>query len=236
MGHWRATIGIIAASTGIALERDFHTYAPDGVGVVTTRVPLKGPAPEHLEESTALLAGVASVFRGTGIDIITYGCTAGSMIGGFDFDQECIRRIRQGAGDVPVQTTGTLVKEAFAKLNARNIAIVTPYPDKTNEAEKQFFEHAGFNVVNIAGINPDNHRVDKIPAQFIYKAVKKVDLKGADALLISCSGLDIVPLLDSFEGDLNLPVISSNQITFWGSLRHAGILDRISGIGSLLTV
>lgn len=53
MKNWRATIGLILPGAGITAEYDFNKYAPDGVGICTTRIPFGkagvGPTPENLK-------------------------------------------------------------------------------------------------------------------------------------------------------------------------------------------
>ncbi len=49
--NWRAMIGVIAPTTGVAIETDFHRFAPEGVAVVTHRIPFSGnPTPEELKD------------------------------------------------------------------------------------------------------------------------------------------------------------------------------------------
>ena len=56
MYAWRAEIGLINPGTGASMERDFHRFVPDGVGIITTRVPFGGmPSPEGLMEMADLL-------------------------------------------------------------------------------------------------------------------------------------------------------------------------------------
>ena len=47
--NWRAMIGVIAPTTGVAIEADFHRFAPEGVATVTNRIPFSGnPTPGEL--------------------------------------------------------------------------------------------------------------------------------------------------------------------------------------------
>jgi maleate isomerase/arylmalonate decarboxylase len=57
---------------------------------------------------------------------------------------------------------------------------------------------------------------------------------GSDALLITCTDFPTLPLIAGLEADLGVPVVTSNQATFWAMLRAAGIDDRFRQFGKLL--
>ncbi len=67
----------------------------------------------------------------------------------------------------------------------------------------------------------------------MYQQVKKLDKGGADCLFISCSGLNVLDIIDLLETDLNMPVVTSNQASLWACLRHSGVGTRIPELGEL---
>lgn len=82
-------------------------------------------------------------YKGQNLDLIVFGCTSGSFIKGIGWDQECIKRIETASGS-PGLTTSTAVMEALKALEAKTVAVLTPYPDATNEAERQFWKITEF--------------------------------------------------------------------------------------------
>jgi len=62
-----------------------------------------------------------------------------------------------------------------------------------------------------------------------------VNTKDAEAVLILCTGIRSVPILEALENDLGKPVISAIQATFWHCLRLTGIKAEIKGYGKLLS-
>ena len=91
-----------------------------------------------------------------------FGCTSGSFIKGMGWDQECIKRIEKASGS-PGLTTSTAVMEALNALGAKSVAVLTPYPDATNEAERKFLENNGVHVTNIAGMDMSGVPGGRIP-------------------------------------------------------------------------
>ena len=50
----------------------------------------------------------------------------------------------------------------------------------------------------------------------------------------SCTALHAIEIIKFLEDDLQKPVVTSNQATFWNMLRLAGVNDKIEGFGQLL--
>ena len=60
-------------------------------------------------------------------------------------------------------------------------------------------------------------------------------MAGADAVLISGTGLPTAGIVGRLEGELNKPVVTSQTATLWWALRAMGIKDPVRGYGRLLT-
>ena len=62
----------------------------------------------------------------------------------------------------------------------------------------------------------------------------KIDVPEADAVLILCTGVRSVPIIEMLEKDLKKPVISAIQASMWYSLKTLGIdTNEVKGFGSL---
>ncbi|MCI9341227.1 MAG: arylmalonate decarboxylase [Dorea sp.] len=237
--NWRAMIGVIAPTTGVAIETDFHRFAPEGVAVVTNRIPFSGnPTPEELMDMVKCLEGSAKIFADNlPFDVVTFGCTSGSLVGGSGFDRKCAETIEKVCG-YPGLTTSTSLLDAFAALGVSHAAVVTPYPDDTNILEKQFLENNGINVTTIQGMTSKRCTLDELSDRpyDIYRHVKALDLTGADSIFISCTGMNVLDIISTIETDFGLPVLTSNQVTLWGALRKARVGDKLPYLGRLFTL
>ena len=243
--RWRAEIGVIAPTTGVAIEADFHRFVPEGVAVVTNRIPFSGnPTPEELMDMVACLEDAAKIYKRVEgeddiepFDVVTFGCTSGSLVGGSGFDKKCIETIEKACG-YPGLTTSTSLLDAFHALGVSNAAVVTPYPDETNVLEKQFLEDNGIHVTTIKGMTSERCSLDELDDRphEIYRHVKNLDLTGADCIFISCTGMNVLEVISTIETDFGLPVLTSNQVTLWGALRKARVGDKIPYLGKLFTI
>ncbi len=235
MYSWRAKIGVIAPLDD-KVEYAFHKYAPDGVSFTCTRLSFPGPTPEGLVYLSDQLETAAAMYRKQRHDVVLFGCTSGSCIKGYGFDQACIQRIERACG-WPGLTTSTAVLEAYQALGLRKTYVMTPYPDATNQAEKQFLEDNGLEVTSITGVG--FHKIDgysHADKQFLYRNAKRLKREGAEVFFLSCMGLATMELVEILEEDLGVPVITSHQASLWACLRHAGIKDKLPGLGRLFTI
>ncbi|MGN8875392.1 maleate cis-trans isomerase family protein [Pseudoflavonifractor sp. HCP28S3_F10] len=238
MYGWRARIGLISPMPGENVEHAFHIYAPDGVSFSSMKMPFPGPTPEGLKILTGQLEDTASKYKGQDLDLIVFCCTSGSFIQGVGWDKECMERIKQASG-TPGLTTSTAVLESLNALGARSLAVLTPYPDATNEAERKFLEDNGFEVRTILGMDMsgvEKGRIYNAEKPFLYRNSVKMDLKGADVFFLSCMALDTLGLVGDLETDLGIPVVTSHQATLWSALRHCGIKTRQPHLGKLFAI
>ena len=230
---WRGRIGLIYPAPGLAGDVEFHKMSPDGVAVITTRMPLDDVTPEGLikmaedvEEDAALLAKAK-------VDVIVFGCTSGSLVKGLGYDKEIIRRIESKVG-IPTVTTSTAVIESFKALNTKRVAVSTPYNEKINEKEKIFINDNGFEVTAIKGLEIlYADQMQDVRPEEMYRLAKEVFTKDADTVFISCTGISVINIIESLEQDLKQPVVTSNQASMWAALRKIDVLEPISGLGKL---
>jgi maleate cis-trans isomerase len=233
---WRGRIGLITPSPGSSTEAEFNRYRPEGVAVLTTRIPLLGISKRALDEMNSYLDKAASLLITAEVDAIVFGCTAGSLISGLGWDKKIIERLTRLTG-TKVTTTSSGVLEALGALKVKKVAVATPYSLEVNEAEKAFLDGSGFKVTSIIGpLLTDPKLVPQIAPGEMYRMARKADTDDADAMFISCTGLHVLGIIDMLEKDLGKPVITSNQVSLWSALKKLNIHEKIEGLGKLFTL
>ncbi len=70
----------------------------------------------------------------------------------------------------------------------------------------------------------------------MYEVLSKIDLKGADALFVSCTALPVLEIIDKLEKKLNTTVLSSNQALIWDTLVKIKKNNSVEGFGKLFKV
>jgi len=97
-----------------------------------------------------------------------------------------------------------------------------------------FLQGNGFEVSKIKGLGIiKNVDTGKLPSHFIYRVVKEVDTPDSEGILIGCTNVNSIDIIEKLEKDLDKPVISVTQAAMWAALKRLKISDVPEGCGSL---
>ena len=234
----RAKIGVIVPPANTANEGEWARMTPPGVTIHAARMPL------HLDTASASgkaalhadLARYAGDLALASVDLIAYGCTAGSLVN----PMESLADFMTEHTGLPAITTAQAIVEALRALDVTKIALGTPYDAALNAHEVRFLADNGIAVVHEEGFGygaggPQEHRnIARIRPEEVYALAKRVDRPEAAAILLSCTDLATLDVIERLEAGTGKPAVSSNTATFWFALRRAGIDDRLDGFGQLL--
>lgn len=228
----RLRIGLLVPSSNTTMEPDFHSMAPEGVSVHTARMRLDEVTPDGLIRMADDAERGAALLATAGVDVIVYGCTTGSLVGGVKWEESLVRNIHENTGVRTTSTSGAVVL-ALRSLSARRVGVATPYTDVLNRLETQFLEDHGFQVAAIEGLGlVDNLEIGRVERDVIEGLIEAVASE-ADTIFISCTNLPALDLIDGLERRHGRPVVTSNQASLWAALRDSGVKE-IPGYGELL--
>lgn len=221
-------------STDLTTERDIARICPhDRVDVYANRIEHLNPTtPENLKKMLPKMHDVAAdILPGETLDAIYYACTAASVAIG---EEAVEAAIQEGKPGVPVITPTLAARAALATLGATKISILTPYLRETSEPLAAYFNDHGFTVLNVDyfGLS-DDRDMARIDTRSITQAAYQATHDDAEALFISCTALRSAEVAEEIEQTLGRPVITSNQVGIWMTLRQAGISDQIKGYGRI---
>lgn len=232
---WRARLGILIPSVNKTMEPEFYQMAPRGVTIHTARMTQKIDTIEELLRMGDYAPKAASDLADAEVDCIGYGCTSGSLLGGPNYNQELLARIKK-VTNIPAITTSMAVVAALKELEVRNVSVATPYHDDINVKEKEFLEAHGFKVLHIQGLSCNGPETANLSPKIVYDHARSAFRPGSDALFMSCTDMPSLDIIQALEADLGKPVVSSNTATMWIMLRQVGIGDPINGTGKILSI
>lgn len=233
-------IGVIVPSINVVAEDDMVALAravpqaPVGVHFARAAVDTSLPVAEQFRQMLDAAPAHAAALAQAGVAVTAFACTSASFFQGPGADLAIAAELSARSGGVPALTTATAAVAALGALGVRRISIATPYLDWVVQAERTFFEQAGFEVLAINGLQrrggADIHDIDDASIQDL---VEEVDRPGAEALFVSCTDLPVLGLVERLEARHGKPVVTSNQATWWACAQAAGIGPR-PGAGRLL--
>ena len=238
----RARIGLVVLATDYTMEHEFRRIfarpeLPAGVDFYEARI-RNSPTitPETLAEMGPLLTGTVDlILPGAPLDVVAFGCTSASMVLGEEAVAEAVRRARPEAR---VTNPITAAFAAFRALDARRIAVLTPYRADVNAIVADYIRGAGFEVPVFGSFNEeDDGTVARIDAASVRAAVDTITAgRAVDAVFVSCTSVRLLDAIGEIETASGLPVTSSNHALAWHCLRLAGIERPLPGLGRLFTL
>lgn len=247
MYGWRGRIGVIIPAINTTLEPECHRSAPEGVSFHFARMPLAETSPEALVEMGKYAKEKGKEVAAAGVDLIVFACTSGSFTAGKGHDEKIIRDLEDATG-IPALTTSTAILRALRALRIQSMAIASPYSDELNARQKAFFEANDIRVLSMVGMGlvkqtphfplsarPVSHVGLQGPA-VAYKLARQVCTPDAEAVLISCTNLRTLDVIDKLEQDCGKPIITSNQATIWASLLSLSIREPKQDYGNLFKI
>jgi maleate cis-trans isomerase len=228
-------LGFIIPAINVIAEDDYITLAATDVGVhfaradVDTNREVGDQFTQMIDAAPSLAASIAKA----GVTVVGFACTSASFFQGEGSDKVIAERMTALAG-VPTYTTATAAVDALRSIGAKTVSIATPYLSWVYEAERTFFQQAGFQVAAINGLERRGGTdINSISDDEIRTLVADIDRLSADAIFVSCTDLPVLGLIDELERTHGKPVISSNQATYWAAAKAAGV-PPLSGFGTLL--
>ena len=235
IGH-RARIGIIALPDDQTIEYELRKiFDLPGVGCFVNRLPCDPEiTPKALKAMENEIARAASlILPELSVNVMAYGCTSGSLFIG---PENVHARIHKAHPHTVCTTPIEAATAALEALQARRIALITPYTDKINQRLRDHLRQNRFDVPVMGSWNePVDTKVGRISPQSIRNVALDLGRSDkVDTVFISCTNLRALLILEELENELDKPVISSNQALGWHCLRLAEINDRLPQFGSLL--
>ena len=234
IGH-RGAIGVVVLDTDSTLEQEFRAVVPlDGVALYFTRIAMGN----HVTKETlrAMEGGIVDsaslIHPGRRLDVLAFACTSGAVAIGEARVFDLLREVRPGIAYTSPMTAGVAGLKA---LGCESVSLITPYTFDITAMMGGFIEDNGIAVTGAATFNnPDDTQVALISEGSLRDAILIAGEGPGDAVFVSCSALQVLPVIEDCEAKLGKPVLASNQAMAWHCMRLAGIDDALPGFGRLL--
>ena len=230
-------IGLIALASDYMIEKDFIRIIKDKkLDFFVNRIECFNPLTKEnlIKMSEKVTEVTKDILPNEKIDCVAYGCTSGTIAAGYEAIE---KKIKNAKPEAIVTTPSTASIKALKKLNIKKIAIFTPYSKKLNDEVLDFFKNENFEIKANSYFNIESDiDIGKVDPNYLYEVLSKMDLKGAEALFVSCTALPALSIIDKLEKKLNITVLSSNQTLIWDTLNSIKNKETTKGFGKIFEV
>ena len=227
-------VGLIALASDFMIERDFINVIKDrDIDFFVNRIECYNPLTKEnlIKMSDKVTEVTKDILPDQDIDCIVYGCTSGTIAAGYNSIEQKVKAAKPMAD---VTTPSTAAIKALKKMKIKKISIFTPYSKILNDEVLKYFKSEGFAVTSNSYFDIEaDYDIGKVDQNYLYDVLSKIDLKGAEALFVSCTALPVLPIIDKLEKKLNTTVLSSNQALIWDTLVNIKKNNSVKGFGKL---
>lgn len=175
------------------------------------------------------------------VDVMSTACLVAIMAMGPGHhrrvERELVEVAQANGCDAPVITSAGALVEGLKILGAKRIALLAPYMRPLTELVVRYIEHEGIEVGDARCFEiPDNLEVGRRDPLLLVEEVKRLNTANVDAVVISaCVQMQSLPVIQSVEDRLGIPVTSTSVCTVRGMLERLGLEPHVPNAGALLS-
>ncbi|MBB5173745.1 maleate cis-trans isomerase family protein [Texcoconibacillus texcoconensis] len=193
----------------------------------------------HTVEALSEMGSTPRIIEGTkqlpgeGVHSVLWTSTSASFVLGLEGIKKQITTLENQL-NVPASTTALAFIRAARAIGAERVAIAATYPKDVAMLFRRFLEQFDIEVIQYAsrGIITAAE-VGTLNKQEVLQWAVDNDCKDADALFIPDTALHSAAWIEDIETNIQKPVLTANQVSFWEALRLADGLKPQDGLGTL---
>ena len=224
----RALIGVMTPAMNTVVQPELELLRPEGVTNQMQRFRLGG---DNLSDD---LFDEAEKLMDCNPLAIAVGLTTDAGPGGVEKLKNRCNELADRLG-IPVCNASIATQQALLAINARRIAVLTPFNAQIDQVVKANIEAGGFEVIAIKGSEaPSLPAICETPLQQIRQLAGELAASDCDAIAQVGTALPVVGLIEELERETGKTIIACNAAVYWQALRAAGVSDSLAGYGKLL--
>ena len=222
-------IGVLVPFTNTNLEPDLIMMRPRGATLHFHRLgnydadkipgaaQMAGLGASDITEDIRLICGVRP-------DVVLYGCTSATLTHGSDFDKDLANRIKADSNALSLTAAGCLI-EALNALAVSRVGFASPYVGEINRLATRFLESQQITTVKCADIGRElgNYGQGELSPDEVTELACRADHADAEALVLSCTDMRSVEVVERIESRLGKAMITSNQAMVFCLMRALGL-------------
>ena len=223
---WKGRVGLVVPPANVVVEPEVAAMVPQGVSLHATRLPGQVSEDtsiglrERFEGYNRTLASSANSFGGASLTALCLGVTGCCYMAGAGREDKLLQDLRAG-GAHHVITAARAIRLLLRAFGRQRVALITPYPAWVVDLAKTYWQASGLEIAAITPL-PDVVSIYAIGTDRVVAAIRDLAGSGAEAIVVSGTGVASLPAIEAVADSMAVPVISSNLSLGWWILETLG--------------
>ncbi len=228
------TVGIVRPTTRIGGYDDLIRMLPEGVSVIPLHLGIRRGTLDELKTALEQYEDKVAELAQAGVDVINPSGAPPFMVLGYDGERKLIADWQEKY-KVPIFTSGSSNVDALHALKVKRFVGTSYFRGDINKTYAKYFVDAGFDVLDMAGMDVDFEKVPELTSQQVYDFVRGAFLANpaAEAIYMLGPAWRALDIIETLEHDLGVPVLHAIPAQCWDIQRHLHIRQPVTGFGRL---
>jgi maleate isomerase len=231
----RGTIGIVRPTQRAGGFEELKQMLPPDIRLIPLCLDVRRGALDEFKSAIPAYEAKVAELAQMGVDVINPSGAPPFMVLGYANEQELIRRW-EATYKIRIFTSGTSHIDALRALKAERFLGATYFRGDINSIYAQYFIDAGFDCLDMAGMDVDFDKVPELPSVKIFDFIKNAFARNsrAEAIYMLGPAWHTLDIIEPLERELGVPVVHAVPAQCWDIQRHLGMRAPVQGFGRLI--
>ena len=217
----KGLIGVVTPQANTTVEPEYSILCPQDHAFINARmISTKNTVEARLVDYADSIEDHIAQFANAPIRAVALATTGASYLIGKSAEDELIGRVLESRG-LPLVTTAIAICDALEILNARRVALISPYPPALTEASIQYWKSRDLEVVRVVSVFKDSdsfHPIYALAADAAGVGLASVRDCGAEAVVMLGTGMPTLPAIAANTRWGGPPILSCMLALVWRSV------------------
>jgi len=232
---WRGTVGMINPTMRPGVTEEVIRLLPEGIGLIPLFLNIRRGTRDEFEKMMPAYEKQVALLAEQACDLIHPVGAPPFMVLGRNAETKLVASWEKKYKST-IFTVAQNHVAALKALKAKTIVGATYFPGDINDVFARYFIDAGFTVRGMAGMDVPFDKVQELSGEQVYAFIKRNFLKhkGADAIYMLGSGWRTLPIIETLEQDLQVPVVHPVTARVWEIQKRLHVREPQTGYGHML--
>lgn len=221
-----ARVGVLVPTSNPTVEPELQYLVGDDIALYAARFPYTPDLDlaQRLEGYPQVFLDCAKAFGAIELNAYLASMTGASYALLRAGDDALCEKLSAATGTVST-TACRAIRLALEELNAKRVALISPYPDWLTQRAAKYWGDCGYDLTQVVMMS-EEFRAYEMESDEVAATLDKIDDTKCDAVVMTGTGMLTIPAILELRERVQATLLSSNLCAAWW------IMDTVGSMGS----